>query len=202
MEIRCVDPEYPVWELTKLELPDLNVNALRGDKSNSALPINTKREPMMLDWSNQNHFNFKERWIERKAILQDYIKSGRAYEECDEIMPMWPNKFNMFDWGTGEDSVQIIHDRTGFHMGPHIDNRMVVGVMIVNLQDNPEGSGTNFHVDRNTPEHWYSGPTRRNTGIFFLNNWNTWHSIQNNGHDRLICYDIMHLGEMFRLGNG
>ena len=200
MEIRCIDKAYPVWELTKLELPSLNVTELKGKENNSKLPINSKREPMYLDWSNSNHFHFKETWVKRKELVQEYLKSGRAYEECIELMPMWPNRFAKFEWGTGEGSVQIIHDRTGFHMGPHIDNREVVGVMIVNLQDNPEGSGTNFHVDRDTPEAWYSGPTKRNTGVFFLNNWNTWHSVQNNGHDRLICYDIMHLGEMFRNG--
>ena len=199
MQIRCVNEKYPVWELTELALPKLDVDALRDYESTSALPISKKRKSMLLDWNNANHFYFKECLIQRKAMIQDYIKSGHAYEECEELLRMWPDKFHRFDWGTGELSTQIIYDSKEFYMDSHIDNRMVVGVMIVNLQDNPENSGTNFHGDPHTKKHWYSGLTRRNTGVFFLNNWNTWHSVQNNGHQRLICYDIMHLGEMFKL---
>ena len=54
-------------------------------------------------------------------------------------------------------------------MHPHIDNREVVVVIIVNLHDNPKGSGTKF-VNNPFEEReevvWYEGPTKKHRYIF------------------------------------
>jgi len=87
-------------------------------------------------------------------------------------------------------------------MHPHIDNREVIGVLIVNLHDNPKGTGTKF-VNNPYEEReevvWYEGPTKKDTGIFFLNNWNTWHKIENHtGKTRYIAYETLHMSQLLR----
>ena len=197
MDIRIINSDYPIWEITNFDLPDLVLNELLDSDEVKRLEINAKREPRYLNWGNSNHFDFKEKWFGHTQKIQRYLQSGLAYEECTELLSMWPTKFERFEWGAGERSIQIIHDRTGFKMAPHIDNRMVIGVLLINLQDNPEGSGTTFHKDPGSISPWHQGPTSKCTGVFFLNNWNTWHSIENNGEYRLIAYDIMPLQNMF-----
>ena len=197
MHLSIINKDYPVWELTEFDLPELAIDSLLDTSVANVLQNNSKREPNHLDWDNPNHFHFKERWFGHTNKIQKYLKSERAYEECTELLSMWPNRFERFEWGQGEQSIQIIHDRSGFKMSPHIDNRMVIGVVIINLQDNPKDSGTTFHKEPLVSSPWYNGPTKKGTGVFFLNNWNSWHSIENNGVDRLIAYDVMPLSNMF-----
>ena len=84
---------------------------------------------------------------------------------------------------------------------------VVIAVLIVNLHDNPEGTGTKFvnnpyekHTYENYKENlWYEGPTKKGTGLFFLNNWNTWHRIENDtGKTRYIAYETLHVSQMLR----
>ena len=54
--------------------------------------------------------------------------------------------------------------------------------------DNPDKSGTRF-IDME-----YSGPTKKHTGVFMLNNYNTRHGIVNPGPgNRLIGYQMLHI---------
>ena len=52
---------------------------------------------------------------------------------------MWPSGFNKLSWEEEPHKcVSIVKDSAGFFMHPHIDNREVIGVLIVNLHDNPK----------------------------------------------------------------
>ena len=82
-------------------------------------------------------------------------------------------------------------------MSRHIDNRFVLGVLIINLQDNPDSTCTNFwsnNWEDNDP--WYKSPTKKGTGVFMLNSWNTRHSIEispNESEPRLIGYQTINI---------
>tara|TARA_Y100000385_G_C13096050_1_gene641378 strand:+ start:919 stop:1533 length:615 start_codon:yes stop_codon:yes gene_type:complete len=203
MEISIQSEKVPVWELSNVTLPDLDVPALYNNSTEKLLPMSQKREPMDLVEGNDNHLKFQTEWLKHCDTIQTFLKDGSAYKECVELQPMWPNGFARFDWPRHLSCIQIMHDRDGFNMGSHIDNRTVVGVVIINLQDNPIGSGTSFHRytdPHNVEDSWYQGPTKKGTGVFFLNNWNTWHSVNNSGGgDRLIAYNIIPLSNMFQL---
>ena len=91
----------------------------------------------------------------------------------------------------------ILNDLPGFNMSRHIDNRFVLGVLIINLQDNPDSTCTNFwsnNWEDNDP--WYKSPTKKGTGVFMLNSWNTRHSIEispNESEPRLIGYQTINI---------
>ena len=81
-------------------------------------------------------------------------------------------------------------------MDPHLDNRSVFGVVIVNLKDNPAGSGTTI-LDQFRQKQIYQGPTEKGTGILLFNNWNTWHMIANNSEEnRLVSYYTLSIDHM------
>ena len=45
----------------------------------------------------------------------------------------------------------------------------------------------------------YQGPTEKYTGVFMINNWNTWHSVQNmSGEDRYVGYQTLNIINFFR----
>ena len=48
---------------------------------------------------------------------------------------MWFGKNQKFKWNN--EYPRILLDGAGFYMEPHLDNRDVFAVVIVNLQDNP-----------------------------------------------------------------
>ena len=89
-------------------------------------------------------------------------------------------------------------------MEPHLDNRDVFAVVIVNLQDNPEGTGTKMLnpfgiTKRKQDEVVYQGPIEKGTGILMFNNWNTWHSIENYSQEnRLIAYYTIGIDSLIR----
>ena len=75
-------------------------------------------------------------------------------------------------------------------MGTHFDNRNVVGVLIINLQDNIHGSTYFNQID-------YTSPTAKHEGVFFLNHNNTTHSIDWKGtKDRFIGYHTIQLRDI------
>ena len=79
-------------------------------------------------------------------------------------------------------------DKPSWKMDKHLDNRIIAGVLIINLVDNPEETGTKFSptFDEVTK---YQAPTKKGSGIFFLNSHNMWHSIENNSdRNRYILY--------------
>ena len=100
---------------------------------------------------------------------------------------MWKGRLKDLSWPDPEYSpVDVLLDKPGFMMDPHVDNRFVLGVVIINLQDNPKDSGTYFD------QMEYSGPTQKGTGTFMLNHTNTLHSINQPGPtNRLIGYQII-----------
>ena len=81
---------------------------------------------------------------------------------------------------------RVIRDQPGFNMNKHFDNRAVLGNMFFNLVDNDkistqffrtfnDGSIRELNVDT---YHYYNAPTYSGGGIFFLNSYNTFHTIE------------------------
>ena len=80
---------------------------------------------------------------------------------------MWFGRNQKFRWNHS-DSPRVLQDLPGFNMDPHLDNRAVFGVVIVNLKDNPAGSGTTI-LDQFRKKQIYQGPTEKGTGILLFN---------------------------------
>lgn len=69
----------------------------------------------------------------------------------------------------------VVFDQNTYSMGRHVDNRLIVGNFIVNLRDND--NSTRFYNGVNASESYYSAPTKKGKGVFFLNTEETTHSI-------------------------
>ena len=72
-------------------------------------------------------------------------------------------------------------------MAPHVDNRFVFGILILNLKNN--ASSTNFYKryeEQKAPS--YTAPTEFGKGVFFLNSENATHSITNSANNRIVSF--------------
>ena len=122
---------------------------------------------------------------EQGVLIQDMLRENNLIV----LDQMWKGHLERFVWPVG--GVSTLLDKPGFMMHPHVDNRFVLGVLIINLQDNPTGSGTHF------PRLDYTSPVKRGTGVFFLNHVNTEHGIKQPGpEDRLIAYQTLTLDNL------
>ena len=149
--------DYPIWEIKNFDLPELNFNIgklIDGHEFRYELEI-VNNEPSEID-------KFMDSWQKNINEILDHVKAS----DLPILDQMWKGGIN--DLGINK-HIQLMCDKPGLHMGQHIDNRHIVGVLIINLKDNDAGT----YID----ELDFKGPTEKGTGMFILNNYNTSHSI-------------------------
>ena len=101
---------------------------------------------------------------------------------------IWFDRLYKFALSPFTEHITIICDKPGFIMGSHLDNRNMFGILILNVIDNPVGTGTVFARSYNG-EALYTAPTKKNSGVFFMNTHETWHSVANmSNSNRYILY--------------
>lgn len=188
MQIVPTIDDFPVFELSGVDLPNIPIGKELAYEENLLSSVSNKRKEI-IDIPD----NFLERWHQHGATIEQFITDPQLQINTPEIGAMWFGKNQKFKWNN-DYPPRILLDGGGFYMEPHLDNRDVFAVVIVNLQDNPEGSGTQMisPFERRPSmkdQTVYQGPTKKGTGILFFNNWNTWHRIENNSNkNRLIAY--------------
>ena len=181
--LTLINKDFPIWEVSDFEVPNFNYilsnpnNYTQLGYDNGGLRQSIKT-PKEVDFA----------WHKSCLPIQEMLRT------CDELVlqQMWCGKLKSFEWPDPEhNSVDVLLDKPDFMMPPHVDNRGVLGVIIINLQDNPENSGTYFdQLD-------YRGPTQKGTGIFMLNHINTLHSVNQPGPtDRLIGYQTLVINQI------
>lgn len=184
MSTKCsnIDPAYPVWEISNFNLPQ-NVytqhNTFYQEGFDSA---NLRQECKHLDE------NFATQWYNNCVNIEHMLKNCTL----DVVKSIWYDKIkNDFNWPKeNQAKVNILLDKQNFSMSSHLDNRYVLGVLIINLQDN---TCSTFFDEMN----WQS-PTQKGTGVFMLNHINTLHSIHNNTtHDRIIGYQTITIDSFY-----
>ena len=199
LKIESVSEDHPVWELSGFETSELNISFPEKRKQEYVLPIDEKRISVSLP---KEETEFGKKWQEGTSQILEYLRSEKCMKQCPEVKRMWPSGFSRLSWDEPYRYVTIIKDSAGFSMHPHIDNREVIGVLIVNLHDNPKGTGTkflNYPYEVGNEDIWYESPTKKNTGVFFLNNWNTWHKIENSTDEtRYIAINSLHISQLMR----
>jgi len=195
MDMSLPISNYPVWEISGFDLPSVNIEKNGPVEYEFQDPL-MKRGRVYCTISDDNfHTTFKERC----ATIEEYITGDQIITDCPEVKNMWFDHLYKFRWPTN--NPVIIIDKPGFVMDPHIDNRTILGILIVNLQDNPPGTGTQFLKDyKMAPDViTYTAPVTKGTGIFMLNNWNTWHGITNNSNkERIIAYRTITIDNLFK----
>ena len=166
--------DYPVWEIRGFDLPEIDLilgNKIAGHDFRYDLELG-ENEPSAID-------EFFYYWQKHTNDILDHIKVS----DLPVLDQMWKGSIKNLN---SNENIQLFCDKPGLHMGEHIDNRHVVGVLIINLQDNNAGTYIN--------ELEYNGPTEKGTGMFILNNYNSSHSIHlsnNNEQDRYIGYHTL-----------
>ena len=198
MQINPTINDYPVFELSGFDLPDIIIDNKLAYEENLLSSVSNKRKEII-----DIPENFIERWHQHGATLEKFITDPQLQKNTPEIGAMWFGKNQKFKWNN-EYPPRILLDSAGFYMEPHLDNRDVFAVVIVNLQDNPEGTGTKMLnpfgiTKRKQDEVVYQGPVKKGTGILMFNNWNTWHSIENYSQEnRLIAYYTIGIDSLIR----
>ena len=197
MQIKPTLDHLPVFELSEFDLPDIElINDLEYGE-NPVSNVSILRREIIIDSD-----EFLQRWHEHGNTLEEFIKDPQLQKNNSEIGAMWFGRNQKFRWCHAL-APTILQDSPGFFMEPHLDNRTVLGVVIVNLKDNPDGTGTEIlELPSNTHDHTrmpplYKAPTKKGTGILLFNNWNTWHRIANKSNEeRLIAYYTLSIDHM------
>lgn len=189
MTLKMIRPDVPVWKINNFYLPEVSF------ENENAIDQGNNQDRYMSSIKDSDKDSFKKAWLENISVIvqhiQDQAKTQLVYD-------MWLNFLKDLKVDSLPD---IFIDRPGFNMGKHIDNRFIIGTVIVNLKDNPKSSGTHFWNSIDEPIPWYSGPVKKHTGILMLNNVNTLHSININKNEedvRHIAYENICVSDLFK----
>ena len=167
----------PLWEIKDWDLPDFEWTPNQPHIHYDGTIPSQLRVEMLKPYDE----NWTNKWNEHIENLNTIITS------TDQLLidqmwkePHWKN-FNI-----PKSQALVINDKEGFKMGYHIDNRGILGVLLINIQDNEDS--TLFMED-------YIAPTRKGTGFFMLNNSQN-HRI-NVTKNRFIVYQTLNTASMF-----
>lgn len=150
--------DYPIWYIKDFDLPDVKLQIKELEQGHEL------RHNLGLGQNTLKEINaFEDAWVSNVEKILDVVKSSNLLV----LDQMWVGKIKNLQAGK---NIKLYCDKPGLFMGEHIDNRWVVGVLIINLKDNSTGTYIN--------ELDYEGPRQKGTGIFMLNNYNTSHSIR------------------------
>ena len=172
MKINMVAEDFSVWEIEGFDLPDITVDS--GELYHQADSIPPLRNVVEIT---KNKELFYSTWEKNTKIIEEQVKKDAVNNLL--IKQMWMGAIQNFKWND-RGSVSILSDKPNYVMIPHFDNRLIFGVLIINLIDNKDS--TKF-------ENGYTSPTKKGTGIFMINN-NDFHSIQVT-ENRLIGYQLL-----------
>jgi len=193
MQIKETIKHYPVFEISDFNLPKINFNQTNLSYNENLLSSVSNKRKEITDIPE----DFLTQWHAYGKEIQNFITDPSLKKECEEIGASWFGRNEKFRWNKAE-SPRILIDSPSFNMMPHIDNRVVFCVLIINLEDNPAGTGTQMLSPFGKKEEvLYQGPTQKGTGILMFNSWNTWHKIENySNSNRYIAYQTMSIDDL------
>lgn len=171
MKIEMIEKNFPIWEIEGFDLPEIYVDS--GEVYYQADDIPPLRNQVNIISENQDEFY--KAWEKNTKLIEEKIKS----EDDIILREMWIDKLKTFKW-PDHGTVRILADNAGYKMQYHFDNRLIFGVLIINLIDNV--NSTRFR-------NGYEGPVKKGTGIFIMNNGDE-HMIEVT-KDRLIGYQTL-----------
>lgn len=172
MKINMVAEDFSVWEIKGFDLPDITVDS--GELYHQADSIPPLRSSV--DITNNKEL-FYSTWESNTKIIEEQVKKDAVNNLL--VKQMWMDAIHNFKW-SDRGSIRILSDKPNYIMTPHFDNRLIFGVLIINLIDN---------IDSTEFQNGYKSPTKKGTGIFMMNN-NDYHKIQVTT-DRLIGYQTL-----------
>jgi hypothetical protein len=177
MKMTSVHNEIPVWEVSDFDLPHVDwVDTGCNDQGNNN-PLKELRRVCNVGLNSQAYTDFTDAWDGHTTYLENFLREDVNKHEF--FKPIWMDRLDNITFTPLTTSLVVIQDLPGFQMSRHIDNRFVLGVLIINLQDNPKSTCTNFWSNNlDDKEPWYKSSTKKGTGVFMLNSWNTRHSIE------------------------
>lgn len=166
-----VSDDFSVWEISGFDLPDIEVDSGNVYIQADSPPLRRAVE------ITKNKELFYSTWERNTKIIEDKIK----LDSKDNLLvkQMWMGAIQNFKW-SDRGTVRILYDKPEYIMNFHFDNRLIFGVLLINLLDNTDS--TEF-------ENGYKAPTKKGTGVFMMNN-TDFHRIQVTT-DRLIGYQTL-----------
>ena len=183
--------ERGIWELNDIQFPDLKLKEIpeaRWHPFETSLWKEQRKkldtqggtfEPKYLDFVKE----LEVQLIEANKIIREEVYKDK------KLIELWPQRLDKIDLMNGLPAWHILDCPANFKMRDHIDNREVLGVIIINLEDNPKGSGTIIGE--------YQAPDKKGSGLFFLNSHMTPHRIQNvSDENRYIFYSSLSIWQL------
>lgn len=126
-----------------------------------------------------NYFDFLEKYLNIDSLVKLINFNSGTVAQFNRLYPYrdYPTLKEFLQSYTSIGGM-ICYDKKGFKLVKHVDNRLVMGSFVINIEDNEDST-----------EFWYNGecyhksPTEMGKGVFFFNTEETLHSIEIKNQD-------------------
>tara|TARA_B100000073_G_scaffold89545_1_gene70448 strand:- start:980 stop:1591 length:612 start_codon:yes stop_codon:yes gene_type:complete len=172
-----------IWEITGFKFHDIDISEIsKGWVPWCMYPTDNREVIDKTTLPSGWYIDIKNQLAGLTGLLRKEINNDKI------IKYMWPRGLDNIDLNSNH-KWELLKCPPNFKMGKHIDNREVLGVIIINLVDNAEGSGTKIGS--------YTAPNKKGTGVFFLNSQHTEHMIENKSmKPRYVFYSTISIWPM------
>ena len=172
-----------IWEITGFKFHDIDISEItKGWVPWCMYPTDNREVIDKTTLPSGWYIDIKNQLAGLTGLLRREINNDKI------VKFMWPRGLDNIDLNSNH-KWEILKCPPNFRMGKHIDNREVLGVIIINLVDNAEGSGTKIGS--------YTAPNKKGTGVFFLNSQHTEHMIENKSmKPRYVFYSTISIWPM------
>ena len=118
-----------------------------------------------------------------KSLFNEPIKGREFYkdgnEEVDTLIKEIKEQANTFLEEDTNIIVSFVKDSPKYKLIPHYDNKQILGIMMINLVDNPYS--TIMYSSTNEP--LYTSSNKKGDGIYYLNDLRCKHGFYNDSED-------------------
>jgi hypothetical protein len=120
----------------------------------------------------------------RTEIVRCLTNNSEVFEQLYQFS-FWKQFDTIAEWYDHHiiEKITVVEDKPGYYMDQHVDNRVVFGAIICNLQPNPPG--TKFQQLN------YQLPGTKDQGVFYLNHDVNQHSITMTGNKFRVTLQIL-----------
>ena len=114
MKLQLINPNYPVWEVTNFNLPEIQLTGIETYDQQYTSQTSHLRQQCKPD--TRLHNAFSTVWNDHTKILEKFIR--KEMNDIEEVRQMWMKTLSNFTYPPFSVSGEFIQDEEGFNMAP------------------------------------------------------------------------------------